>query len=147
MAFSTHEPSQRIRHSNGGGERSRRHRTHSGMEFAPVAASVRHARQHVRETIEGRVEPETVGAVELLVSELATNAIVHARTPFAVEVALQPARLRVEIHDRAETLPSRRDVGLLETAGRGINIVEAFADRWGSCTTPTGKAVWFEFDR
>jgi anti-sigma regulatory factor (Ser/Thr protein kinase) len=146
MAF-IQEPAHRARPTNGGGERGRQHRPQRVEDFSPVAASVRQARRHVREALRSDVEPEVLGAVELLVSELATNAILHAGTPFAVHVGLHPARVRVEVHDQADALPTRRDAGLLDSTARGINIVEAFADRWGSFATPSGKAVWFELDR
>lgn len=116
------------------------------VEFPPVAESVRHARQHVRRTLEGRVAPDLAGTVELLVSELATNAVLHASSPFSLLVGMQPPRLRVEVHDRDDELPELNDSDLTAPAGRGIHIIDTLAARWGAFPTPSGKAVWFEFD-
>ena len=82
-------------------------------------------------------------AAELLASELATNAVVHAQSPFEIRVGRNPSTLRVEVvNDRPELLPTRKPAS--EDGGRGLAILEALAAAWGTESLPERKAVWFE---
>jgi anti-sigma regulatory factor (Ser/Thr protein kinase) len=83
--------------------------------------------------------------VALLVSELATNAVVHARTPFRVTVKMRSDLVRVEVSDQAAgDLPVPSDVAPDVEGGRGLLFVDWLADRWGYSATAGGKTVWFE---
>jgi anti-sigma regulatory factor (Ser/Thr protein kinase) len=77
----------------------------------------------------------------LVVSELATNACVHARSPFTVTVQRHDAGLLVEVTDED---PGPVTVKPLSKgpSGRGIHIVAAVAKDWGTSPRETGKAVW-----
>jgi anti-sigma regulatory factor (Ser/Thr protein kinase) len=77
------------------------------------------------------------------VSELATNAVLHARTPFTVTIERAPV-LRVEVHDGDPRPPHTRDYGPEAASGRGLHLVEALALSSGTVTVDGGKAVWFE---
>lgn len=88
---------------------------------------------------------ETDSDVLTMVSELATNAILHAATEFDVRVLRSKDRLRVEVEDRSANLPAtNRNGGADKLAGRGLIIVEALSDRWGVNVEDGGKTVWFE---
>jgi anti-sigma regulatory factor (Ser/Thr protein kinase) len=91
-------------------------------------------------------EPGVSDCVALLVSELASNAILHARTAFSVRIDARHDRVRVEVGDADPTLPYRKFYASDAVTGRGLAIVEGFADRWGAEPTGTGKIVWFEID-
>ena len=81
----------------------------------------------------------------LLVSELTTNAITHARSGFELAVSLTDQHLRVEVTDADPGIPQVQWVPAGATSGRGLLIVETLADAWG--VTPLeggGKTVWFE---
>lgn len=81
----------------------------------------------------------------LLVSELATNAVSHAKSSFEVVVAVDDHRLRVEVCDADPGIPQVQWVPAGATSGRGILIVETLAESWGvSPQEGGGKAVWFE---
>lgn len=80
---------------------------------------------------------------ELLLGELAANAIVHAQTPFTVRVALN-GNLRVEVTDGDPTIPARGPVSPERDQGRGLQIVDELADAWGVEHVVNGKTVWFE---
>jgi anti-sigma regulatory factor (Ser/Thr protein kinase) len=83
--------------------------------------------------------------VELLVSELATNAIVHARTPLLLTLCRRGSRVRVEVMDDDPTPPRvnlRPDP--LRPGGRGMCLVNALAADWGVSVNDHGKTVWFE---
>lgn len=81
---------------------------------------------------------------ELLVSEVLTNAVRHARTD-AVELRLVRAdALLCEVDDSDPELPALVDAGPLDEAGRGLAVVSRMARSWGTSRTSRGKAVWFE---
>jgi anti-sigma regulatory factor (Ser/Thr protein kinase) len=80
----------------------------------------------------------------LLVSELATNAVIHGRTEFEVVVRLSPERLRIEVIDGNARPPSPVMVPTRSTSGRGLSIVQQIASAWGVEQHETGKVVWFE---
>lgn len=82
-----------------------------------------------------------------VVSEIVTNAILHARTPFIVSVSPDPNAIRVEVTDGSASFPARRKYDATNPSGGGLAIVDAMADRWGVASEPTGKTVWFELER
>ena len=92
------------------------------------------------------VDEEIVEAAALLTTELATNAILHAATEFAVNVTTDRDRVRIELTDASPVLPVRRDFSTAAGTGRGLRLVEALAARWGVETEPPGKTVFFEVD-
>jgi anti-sigma regulatory factor (Ser/Thr protein kinase) len=78
-----------------------------------------------------------------MVSELATNSIRHAGTGFQVRVERSADEVRVEVIDRGSGVPAVRSPTPSDTSGRGLRIVENFADNWGVRSSPPGKSVWF----
>ncbi len=81
---------------------------------------------------------------QLLVSELVTNAILHARTDVTVRLDLSPARLRLEVTDASVRRPVTRRYSLEATTGRGLTLIDALAGRWGVESHHPGKTVWCE---
>jgi anti-sigma regulatory factor (Ser/Thr protein kinase) len=81
--------------------------------------------------------------VELLVSELASNAVTHAGTPFTVAVERDEQRIRVEVSDTGAGKPCVRPPDLLASNGRGLQLLGALADSWGVDPHEPGKTVWF----
>jgi anti-sigma regulatory factor (Ser/Thr protein kinase) len=115
-------------------------------EFAPRPGSAAEVRSFLRGRL-GPDDPRTANAV-WLASEIATNAILHARSSFRVTVELGGDVMRVAISDDNPTLPVLSTSDSSATSGRGLSIIEAVADRWGVESTPdTGKTVWFELTR
>jgi anti-sigma regulatory factor (Ser/Thr protein kinase) len=90
-----------------------------------------------------------VDAASLLVSELVTNAVVHAGSAVDVVVGHEGihATLRVEVHDSSERAPRMGGFDLDALSGRGLALVEAMSDRWGVEKDDAGKRVWFELER
>ena len=82
----------------------------------------------------------------LLVSELATNAVRHGAPPVRLSLRLERNRLRVEVTDSSPALPELGRNGPDQIGGRGLQIVQLLATRWGACALPhrLGKTVWFE---
>lgn len=81
------------------------------------------------------------GTAALLVSELATNAVRHAKTPFTVDMHHEGGTLEVEVGDDDPTLPELRTPD--NEGGRGLRIVEALAQAWGTRPRDSGKSVYF----
>jgi anti-sigma regulatory factor (Ser/Thr protein kinase) len=81
----------------------------------------------------------------LLVSELVTNAVVHAPGPIELCASEVDDTLRVEVHDSSPVLPCLRTPN---GGGWGLQLVAAMATGWGSsCTDGDGKVTWFELRR
>ncbi|WP_370084180.1 SpoIIE family protein phosphatase [Streptacidiphilus sp. MAP12-16] len=94
---------------------------------------------------------ELADTVELLTSELVTNALVHTDRDALLTARLYqeggdsgPARLRVEVDDESDLWPRRRTPGEQASSGRGLMLVEALADAWGVDPRGSGKRMWFE---
>src|SRR5262249_31422707 len=86
----------------------------------------------------------------LLVSELVTNAVRHARTGgTAVVLRLETAGswLRIEVHDADPRMPEPRTPDQLDGSGFGFVLLEALADKWGGREATIGKARGAELDR
>lgn len=89
--------------------------------------------------------PEHIATVAaLLVTELATNAVVHGRTAYTITASLTPWRLRVEVTDGSAEVPALlpRESGAI--GGWGMHIVEELASQWNVDRHAGGKTVWFE---
>jgi anti-sigma regulatory factor (Ser/Thr protein kinase) len=88
---------------------------------------------------------EVAAEVELLVDELAGNAVRHARTPFSVTLTWDGRTLRGEVTD-VNPLPPQPRLATTpdELGGRGLLLVIGMADRWGFEGHSRGKTVWFE---
>ena len=117
-----------------------------GREFTPTPDAAPAAREFVV-SLGGIADSESLLRLKTLASEIVTNAILHARTPFSVVVTGDTAHVRVAVRDRSIALPVKRDYGSDHPTGRGLHIVEALADRWGVEPEDDGKTVWFELDR
>jgi serine phosphatase RsbU (regulator of sigma subunit)/anti-sigma regulatory factor (Ser/Thr protein kinase) len=85
--------------------------------------------------------------VELVVSELVGNSLRHAMPPVRVHVHVSAVRIVVEVTDSSGRLPRRRVAESTDETGRGLELVAAVADRWGSRMVPAGKATWAKFRR
>ena len=115
-------------------------------QFAPEKASARSARHFVRDAL-GPADQQLVQSTELLVSELVTNAVVHASSAPRVDVRLFRDTIRVEVYDDDPTMPQPRSPLPDVPGGRGLLIVAQLARRWGAEPCDQGKVVWFELDR
>lgn len=108
--------------------------------FGPEPSEIAAARGFVGALVE---DPNVRCLAELLVSELATNALVHARSGFEVRVRHGP-RLRVEVRDESTAGPVLRIHHPGATGGRGLRLVHALASACGWERRSHGKVVWFE---
>lgn len=90
------------------------------------------------------VDGDVLDVLALVVSELATNAVLHAGDQAELRLRQAPSALVVEVLDASPVTPRRRASDAESESGRGVAVVAALADRWGFRPTPEGKAVWAE---
>ncbi|HET7431030.1 MAG TPA: ATP-binding protein [Nocardioides sp.] len=112
-------------------------------ELPPSATSAGTARRLLREAL-ASTDRESVESAELAVSEIVTNALVHAGTAMRLRVLVLGRALRVELSDGSPRLPRQRGFSPLTATGRGLHLVTELVDRWGAYPDGTGKVVWFE---
>ena len=113
------------------------------MRFAPSEEAVGAARRFVAGMIVD-ARPDVQDSVSLMVSELSTNALVHAASGFDVFVERSDLTVFVSVSDRGDGAPVLRSPESSEPHGRGLRIVEALSDEWGiSSESDQGKTVWF----
>ena len=119
------------------------HRLEVTYEGTP--GSVPEARSAVEQALAAWGLDELGWTAMLLVSELATNALLHGRTGFTVVLAALPGgALRLEVSDGSRGVPRARRYGEEATTGRGLRLVQDLADAWGVERTDDGKTVWVE---
>jgi anti-sigma regulatory factor (Ser/Thr protein kinase) len=118
------------------------------LELAPEPRSVRTARVWVLHELAAIGREDLHDAAELGVSELVTNAILHAEPPIVIRVGGTPTHPRVEVHDTSPLPPTIRNMNqedrMLATIGRGLGIVAMYSTTWGAEISSQGKVVWFE---
>ncbi|MFF2144454.1 MULTISPECIES: ATP-binding protein [unclassified Kitasatospora] len=88
-----------------------------------------------------------MGIGELVLSELVTNAVQHARVPgrlIFVRFGMEPGLLCIEVHDASRRIPTMRAAGNEDESGRGLRLVDQLAKEWGVSPREggVGKAVW-----
>jgi anti-sigma regulatory factor (Ser/Thr protein kinase) len=119
--------------------------THA-TELAPIRASASAARAFARLHLREHGLEALVDDVELVVSELATNAIKHACTPFTVRLRGDGLCLLLTVHDSSREVASVRPPGSSSTGGRGLAIVDQLSHDWGvDHTDEVEKCVWASF--
>lgn len=120
--------------------------------FGPAGDSARRARVLVEDALTAAdLEPSVVSDVLLVLSELVSNAIRHARTEFTVSVAVHGGTVRLEVFDQDTRPPALLGLDCESTSGRGLHIVAELATDWGWNTDDgadgiSGKVVWAELE-
>jgi anti-sigma regulatory factor (Ser/Thr protein kinase) len=112
--------------------------------YPPRAESVPAARHFVVGVLRAWGHEGLAADAALIVSELATNALTHAASPFRVVVDRHGGGVRIGVEDAALGTLERRAAELDDVSGRGVAIVAALSDRWGYGPVPGGKVVWAE---
>jgi anti-sigma regulatory factor (Ser/Thr protein kinase) len=125
---------------------------HATLELDPARRAPRLARAFAADTLKAWAVPTGhVEAVQLVVSELVTNAVIHtpeSRT-IVLELLMTDGGLRVMVSDDSPRQPDQRGHSAPPSSegGRGVEIVDAVAERWGTqLRPPTGKTVWCDLD-
>ena len=118
-------------------------------DFVAAPVSVAAARGFVRGHLLQHGLSYLVDDVRLVVSELATNAMVHARTPFTVTLAERDRSVLLTVRDGSPEGPMQIDARVHDTRGRAMSIVSQVSNRWGvsAAVGPHhAKSVWASFD-
>jgi len=111
--------------------------------FPHEPQSVPAARRFATSVLSGS-SAETLEAVELMVSELATNCIRHTDSGFDLTITRSGDDIRVEASDHAGGTPTMRSPKPTDPSGRGLKIIDMLSARWGVRADGTqGKTVWF----
>lgn len=119
--------------------------TESMVQTLELAAdAVPAARRLVRSSLTATgVEPLS-GDVEIVVSELATNAVLHGKLPARLQLTVGPDTVTVEVFDANPVAPVMSTLSEDAMTGRGLALVTALAARWGVEPVADGKRVWAE---
>lgn len=106
-------------------------------------ASARDARRLVAEALFAAGHEEWAVVTELAISEVVTNAVLHAHTAIQIWIGVFEDEVCVEVRDFSTTLPVERDYDLEATTGRGMGLVSGIAKSCGTHGLADGKVVWF----
>lgn len=127
------------------------------LEVGPDPAEVGRARRWARSRLVGsgiRDDEPLAETLILLISELVTNAVVHTGCPAVLRMLFgstgtpgNAGTVRVEVADTSCRPPRQRHAQGEDTGGRGLELVDGLADRWGWQPEGAGKRIWCEVDR
>lgn len=116
------------------------------MQLPAEEQSVRRARHFVCTLLVDHRFLNLVEDVRLVVSELATNAVRHAHTPFTVTLERDDQALLLTVTDGSPDPPVQLPTHLLDPGGRGLSLVDKVSRDWGVIRRPgEGKSVWASF--
>ena len=114
------------------------------LDLPPTTDSVPVARRFVRaRLVDGLTDVDTA---TLLVSEVVTNAILHARTSVRLTIEVADDVVRIAVRDGSPVQPRIHSFSATSATGRGLRLLDRLAKRWGVYADPAtgGKVVWFE---
>ena len=116
-------------------------------DFAADVNAPSAAREFLRDTLQ-TWELDGFGEVtELLTSELVSNVVRHVAQPMTVRaIRVSADRFRIEVDDLSASPPVLQDAGPYGERGRGMLLIDALADDWGTRPRRNGKTVWFTID-
>lgn len=118
----------------------------SELRLPPTTDSVPLARRFVRQQL--RDSECDVDTVVLLVSEVVTNAVLHARSDIRVSLEVRSDTARVEVVDSSPAPPRLHRFHIESATGRGLRLLDQLSMAWGVepalTDDGTGKVVWFE---
>ncbi|MFJ4484447.1 SpoIIE family protein phosphatase [Streptomyces longwoodensis] len=112
----------------------------------PEVSAPREARRLARRALSRWGLEDLTDSVELLVSEVVTNAVRYATRPVTLRL-LRTDVLRCEVGDDVPQLPRLRQARATDEGGRGLYLVNRLTRRWGATRLSAGKVVWFELTR
>jgi hypothetical protein len=118
----------------------------ASVDLLPVSASVPAARHLTVDLMRAWGVPQDRDDAALLVTELVANVVDHVQgeASLTLELAVSDGWLRIAVVDGSSIRPVVRELEKEQPRGRGLLLVQAIADRWGSEDHRGGKRVWFE---
>ena len=114
------------------------------LDLPPTTDSVPAARRFVRREL-GAADVD-IDTAALLVSEVVTNAVLHARTAVRLSIRASRSEAHIEVRDGSPVEPRVHAFSPTSATGRGLRLLELLAKRWGVRADPRtgGKIVWFD---
>jgi len=116
----------------------------AAVEVEPAITSVAAVRAFTTRNMAAFDCDDHADDAALIISELATNAVVHARTRYRVTMRRRRRAVRLEVTDRVMTMPDPQDEDHDREGGRGLHLISALAIAWGVDPRVDGKTVWAE---
>jgi anti-sigma regulatory factor (Ser/Thr protein kinase) len=114
------------------------------IDLPPEPSSATRSRELARLQLAGSCTREVLDTVLLVVTELVTNAILHARTMMRLSIEVRPECVRLGVEDHAAALPQRVRLDPHSITGRGLALVEQLSSASGVDSLASGKVVWSE---
>ncbi|MGN6612360.1 MAG: SpoIIE family protein phosphatase [Angustibacter sp.] len=125
-----------------------RRRPDVSMVLPLDVSGVRRARAFVRQHCQAaEVDHDVCDTMVLLTSETVTNAFIHGRSEARLRLLIRPDAVRIEVGDDNSRHPKRIERQDDALDGRGLDILDLLATRWGVVNDIAGKVVWFEVSR
>lgn len=113
------------------------------QHFAPAVDAPRGARRFVGRALRGWSLDHLVEPCQVVVSELATNAVRHADSRFSVSLSrIGRGAVHIAVGDLSDAPPEQRTPDAHRPGGRGMHLVESLSQRWGHVVASDGKLVW-----
>jgi anti-sigma regulatory factor (Ser/Thr protein kinase) len=119
----------------------------SQLEMAPLPTAVACGRLHARNILYEWKLGDTAQDAEILASELLTNSVkasYQQGTPVCLRLLAGPGQLLIEAWDQIPDPPRPQQAAYGDESGRGLNVIEAIASRWGYYWAGEWKVVWAE---
>lgn len=114
-------------------------------EFPAEASAPGRARRLLTTTLrEWGLDDDLVDDAALVVSELASNAVIHAASPFSISARVRSGGLRVSVEDRRRSAMALPEQELLPQPLHGLGVIDLISSDWGVKPTKAGKLVWVE---
>ena len=114
------------------------------LQLPRDVASAAQAREFIRATLLGWRRQALVDDAMLLATELVTNAVVHAQSEVNLRLVALPERVRVEVADSGSGALQLKEPTAETLGGRGLLLVAALSQTWGTSADQGEKVVWFE---
>jgi anti-sigma regulatory factor (Ser/Thr protein kinase) len=120
--------------------------TTASADLPPDTTAPAMARRFIEAVLGADNAAPVLETAKLLTSELVTNAVLHGAAPIRMSVDRRDGTVRVAVADAGDGMPRLLQLGVEATSGRGVQLLDLLADRWGiaDASTGTGKSVWFE---
>lgn len=117
------------------------------MQLPAQASAIAAGRTFARDfCLRHELSSSTTDDVVLLVSELVTNAYLHARSGVHLTLDVDVGLVRIEASDDSPILPIVRQQTDQRSVGRGLVLLDGLARRWGVQPAASGKLIWVEID-
>lgn len=120
----------------------------ANLRLQPRVEAPAQARRHLEQTCP-HLSPAVRSDAAIVLSEVVTNAVLHARTMITIAIECDEAAVAVAVTDNSSEAPRPRGHGDLDEGGRGLLLIEQLATCWGydASSDGEGKVIWFRIGK